>query len=71
MSVHRLEGNADKRCRKWRIRYFVKVGVVFKGRSKVFHGTKSEAEAEEKRIKAASRAISAPKSGHMSQVSEE
>ena len=71
MSVHRLEGNADKRCRKWQIRYYVRVDGKLKERSRVFHGTKSEAEAEEKRLKSASRPASAPKSGHLSRVSEE
>lgn len=70
MSVHRLEGNTDKHCRKWQIRYYVGSGSNRRERSRVFRGTKKEAEAEEKRLKSSDRPSAAPVGGKLSDVSD-
>ena len=56
MSVHRLEGGTDKHCRKWRIRYRVKLpDGSYSCRSDTFEGTKREAEAREEFLKSAAK----------------
>lgn len=70
MSLERLEGSTDKHCRKWKIRYYIKQGSKRVQRSKVFHGTKREAEAEETRLKAATAPSKPPIDGKLSEVAE-
>ena len=51
MSVTRLEGSADRRCRKWRIRASVKIDGKYRVVTETFNGMKAEAEAREAEIK--------------------
>ena len=51
MSITRLEGSADRRCRKWRIRASVKIDGKYRVVTETFDGTKGEAEAREAEMK--------------------